>query len=159
MFPERIRALILADTRSHGWQAGLEQRLRTIRTLTPAQIAAERAPKLLSRSAPEALVREVESIMSEIRPPGYEFAAVALAGTDTREILQTLRVPTLLIWGEQDEITPVWEQAPAGASLETIPNAGHLCYAEQPEQFNAIVRDFLLPLRPASEKADSPKTQ
>jgi len=89
-------------------------------------------------------VREVESIMSEVHPAGYEFAAIALAESDTRDVLADLRVPTLLIWGDQDEITPLWHEAPAGARLEIIPNAGHLCYVEQPEKFNSLVREFLL---------------
>jgi pimeloyl-ACP methyl ester carboxylesterase len=143
-YPEFIEALIIADTRSRGWNTGHEQRLKMIRTMTPAEIAAERAPRLLSRSAPDALIREVESIMSEIRPPGYEFAAIALAESDTGDVLCNLRVPTLLIWGDQDEITPVWKELPPGARLEVIANAGHLCYAEQPDKFNSIVREFLI---------------
>jgi pimeloyl-ACP methyl ester carboxylesterase len=111
--------------------------------MTPAELAAKRAPKLLSRSASTALVRDVESIMSEVRPAGYEFAAIALARSDTRDVLRNLRVPTLLIWGSEDEITPLWEDIPPGVRLEIIPNAGHLCYIEQPETFNAIVREFL----------------
>jgi pimeloyl-ACP methyl ester carboxylesterase len=142
-YPERVRRLILADTRYLGARQTLEQRLKMIRTMTPAQLAAERAPKLLSRSAPEDLVRETASIMSEVRPAGYEFAAIALAECDTRDVLRDLRVPTLLIWGAEDEITPLWSEVPPGARLEIIPNAGHLCYAEQPDKFNTIVREFL----------------
>jgi pimeloyl-ACP methyl ester carboxylesterase len=141
---EFVDALILADTRSHGAKDGLEERLKMIRTMTPGQIAAARAPKLLSRSASGDLIREVESIMSQIRPSGYEFAAIALAESDTRDVLHRLRVPTLLVWGDQDEVTPVWEEVPPGARLEIIPNAGHLCYVEQPQKFNEIVREFLI---------------
>jgi pimeloyl-ACP methyl ester carboxylesterase len=139
-----VRSLLLADTRKHGSKSQLEQRLQMIRTLSPAELAAQRAPKLLTASAPEPLVREVRSIMSEVRPAGYEFAATAMAEADTREVLRNLRVPTLLIWGDQDEITPLWEEVPPGAKLEIIEDAGHLCYIEQPERFNSIVRKFLL---------------
>jgi pimeloyl-ACP methyl ester carboxylesterase len=145
-YPERVSKLILADTRYMGSQETLEQRLKMIRTMTPVQLAAARAPKLLSRSAPADLVRETASIMSEVRALGYEFAAIALAECDTRDILRNLRVPTLLIWGAEDEITPLWNEIPPNARLEVIPNAGHLCYAEQPDIFNGIVRDFLSPL-------------
>jgi pimeloyl-ACP methyl ester carboxylesterase len=139
-----VRSLLLADTRKHGSKSQLEQRLQMIRTLSPAELAAQRAPKLLTASAPEPLVREVRSIMSEVRPAGYEFAAIAMAEADTREVLRNLRVPTLLIWGGQDEITPLWDEVPPGAKLEIIEDAGHLCYVEQPERFNSIVRKFLL---------------
>ncbi len=142
--PSYVRALVLADTRYAGSPSALEDRLRAIRTMTPSALAAERAPKLLSRFAGAGLVREVESIMSEIRPPGYEFAARALAGFDGREVIRNLHVPTLLIWGDEDEITPVWDEVPTGTRLEIIPAAGHLCYFEQPDRFNAIVREFLI---------------
>jgi pimeloyl-ACP methyl ester carboxylesterase len=145
LYPECVRRLILADTRYMGSQQTLEQRLKMIRTMTPAQLAAERAPKLLSRSAPEDLIRETASIMSEVRPPGYEFAAIALSECDTRSTLKRLVIPTLLIWGAEDEITPLWDEVPRNARLKIIPNAGHLCYAEQPESFNNLVRDFLCP--------------
>ena len=138
-----VRALILCDTRFLGSLSTLHQRLTALRTMTPAERAAERAPQLLSRRASRELVQEVESILSEARPPAYEFAAIALAQSDTRDVLRGLRVPTLLIWGSDDEITPLWEEVPAGARLEIIPNAGHLCYIEEPDRFNAIVREFL----------------
>ena len=142
-YPDYVRALVLADTRHVASQAGLEDRLRSIRTITSAQLAAERAPNLLRRSAPAELIREVESIMSEVRAAGYEFAAIALAESDTRDVIRNLRVPTLLIWGSEDEITPVWDEIPSGVELRIIPDAGHLCYIEQPEQFNEIVSVFL----------------
>jgi pimeloyl-ACP methyl ester carboxylesterase len=74
-----------------------------------------------------------------VRPAGYEFAAIAMANADTRDVLANLPVPALLIWGAEDEITPLWQNAHA----EIIPRAGHLCYMEQPELFNAAVRRWL----------------
>jgi pimeloyl-ACP methyl ester carboxylesterase len=81
--------------------------------------------------------------MSEVRAAGYEFTAIALAESDTRDVIDNLHVPTLLIWGSEDEITPVWDEVPGGVELKIIPDAGHLCYIEQPEQFNEIVSAFL----------------
>jgi pimeloyl-ACP methyl ester carboxylesterase len=141
--PSCVRALILADTRYVGSEAGLEERLKSIRSMTPAQLAGERAPKLLRRNAPPDVVEEVVSIMSEVRPAGYEFAAIALAKSDTRDVIRNLRVPTLLIWGAEDEITPVWDELPPGAKVEIIRDAGHLCYMEQPKRFDEIVKEFL----------------
>jgi len=141
--PQCVRRLILADTRFVGSKSTLDQRLRSIRTMTPSELARERAPKLLSRNAAPEIVEEVISIMSEVRPAGYEFAAMALAESDTRDVLHSLHVPTLLIWGSEDEITPMWTEVPPGVRLEVISGAGHLCYIENPEQFNTIVREFL----------------
>ena len=141
--PDRVSKLILADTRCVGSRETLDDRLKMIRSRSPAQLAVERAPRLLSRFAANELVLETVSIMSEVRAVGYEFAARALAESDTRAVLKDLRVPTLLIWGAEDEITPLWGEIPPGARLEVIPNSGHLCYAEQPDLFNTIVREFL----------------
>jgi len=143
MHSDRVLKLILADTRFVGSKDTLDERLKMIQTMSPTQLATERAPKLLSRSAADKLVRETVSIMSEVRAAGYEFAATALAESDTRGMLHDLRVPTLLIWGAEDEITPLWDEVPAGARLAVIPDAGHLCYAEQPDVFNTIVGEFL----------------
>src|SRR5262249_18588930 len=142
-YPDRVNRLILADTTFKGSRDKLEERLTMIHTMTPSELAAARAPQLLSQSAPPELFEEAIAIMSEIRPAGYEFAAIALAQADTREVLRNLRVPTQLIWGVEDAITPLWRDIPEGARLAAIPYAGHLCYAEQPELFNAIVREFL----------------
>jgi pimeloyl-ACP methyl ester carboxylesterase len=143
LYPERVIKLILADTSFRGSRDKLEERLGMIRRMTPAELALRRAPLLLSQTAPPELLEETVSIMSEVRPTGYEFAAIALAQCDTREVLRNLNVPTLLIWGVEDTITPLWRDLPEGGRLAAIPYAGHLCYAEQPELFNAIVREFL----------------
>src|SRR5262249_45759699 len=123
---DNVRGLILADSRRGGAPDRLQERLKSIRSMNPLQLAAERAPKLLRRNAPADLVQEAVSIMSEVRPAGYEFAAVALAESDTRGVLETLHVPLLLIWGAEDEITPVWPEMPPHAQSKIIPDAGHL---------------------------------
>jgi pimeloyl-ACP methyl ester carboxylesterase len=143
LYPERVSRLILADTTFKGSRQKLDERLTMIRTMTPSELAAARAPQLLSQSSPPEMFEEAIAIMSEIRPAGYEFAAIALAQADTREVLRNLSVPTQLIWGVEDQITPLWKELPDGARLAAVPYAGHLCYAEQPELFNAIVREFL----------------
>ena len=142
-YSDRVDRLILADTTFRGSRDKLEERLTMIRTMTPAEMAAQRAPQLLSPNSPPELFEEAIAIMSEVRRAGYEFAAIALAQADTREVLRNLRVPTLLIWGVEDAITPLWRDLPEGSRLAAIPYAGHLCYAEQPELFNTIVREFL----------------
>jgi pimeloyl-ACP methyl ester carboxylesterase len=150
VFPERIRALILSDTsQGDGAEAAdvrqrkLSMRLDAIRTKTAQQLAQSRAPFLLSRGASSELVQETISIMSEIRPAGYEYAARSIAGADMRGILDNVTVPLLMIWGKEDEVTPVWKDLPERASVEIVPNAAHLCYAEQPEAFNSIVLGFV----------------
>jgi pimeloyl-ACP methyl ester carboxylesterase len=62
--------------------------------------------------------------------------------------LQDVRTDTLLVWGEQDQITPrgcadAYHQALPGSRLEVIPGAGHRPEIEDRERFVKIVSDFL----------------
>src|SRR4029079_2352853 len=77
-YPDRVRALILADTTEGGAAEApetrkrkLENRLRLIRPMTLSQLARERAPALLSKNAPKELMEEAIAIMSEVRQSGY----------------------------------------------------------------------------------------
>jgi pimeloyl-ACP methyl ester carboxylesterase len=142
--PTRTKALILADTTQGGGDPS--KRLQMLHTMTPAQLARERAPNLLSRNAPLQIVEEAIARMAEIHPPGYEAAAIAIASADTRGVLEEITIPLLMIWGAEDTITPPWTEWPKKAQVQIIPNAGHLCYLEQPELFDQIVIDFLQPL-------------
>jgi pimeloyl-ACP methyl ester carboxylesterase len=61
--------------------------------------------------------------------------------------LHRIDIPTHLIWGEQDGIVSVaygdaWKAEIPGASIETIPNAGHYPHWEQPDAFAARARAF-----------------
>lgn len=65
----------------------------------------------------------------------------------TRDLLPTIRVPTLLIWGDADARSPLTvahqlHDAIPGARLAVIPGAGHVSNLEEPARFNAEVRNF-----------------
>jgi pimeloyl-ACP methyl ester carboxylesterase len=67
---------------------------------------------------------------------------------DSSATLQSLNVPTLIVVGEEDTLTPVAEaqrmaDAIATAELVVIPRAGHLSNIEQPQSFNAALNGFL----------------
>ena len=58
------------------------------------------------------------------------------------------RVPTLIIWGEQDPVVPVsaaqvYQQGIPGSRLEIIKNSGHRPEVEQADQFIGLVQAFL----------------
>ena len=70
-----------------------------------------------------------------------------MAHCDQRDLLPLIDVPTLLLWGELDARSPLYvarqfHDAIPGARLAVIPAAGHVINMEQPERFNAEVRDF-----------------
>jgi pimeloyl-ACP methyl ester carboxylesterase len=153
--PARVRSLVLSDTFAGGGaqpeaerQAGLQARLHGLETMTPAEMAKSRAPAVLAADPPAAVLAEVEAMLAEIRPTGYRQAAIVLAGADERDVLPTIRVPTLVIAGGQDRIVPLSaaeylrDHIP-GARLVMIPGAGHLASQEQPQRYNAELRAFL----------------
>lgn len=152
--PERVRSLILADTYA-GWKGSLpeavcEERLASClreSRLPPEEWVPGWLPGLLLESAPQELRDEVVGMMSDFHPAGYRAMALALADSDTRDLLPSIRVPTLLLWGEGDKRAPlsVAEQLRdgiPGARLVVIPDAGHEPNLEQPARFNAAVREF-----------------
>jgi pimeloyl-ACP methyl ester carboxylesterase len=69
-------------------------------------------------------------------------------------------MPTLLICGEDDKVTPIAEtriveQGIAGSKVALIPQAGHLCYIEKPDAFNQHVLTFLQPLNREAQKEEA----
>ena len=78
-------------------------------------------------------------------------AAMAIARMnreiDIRHILPAIRVPTLVVAGADDGITPVAQAEAlaagiAGARLEVLAQAGHQAPLEQSERFNELVAGF-----------------
>jgi len=153
-YADRVQSLILSDTTIGGSavrddaERTLQGRLRAIETMTPAEFARVRAPQLLAPNPDPALLREMEGIVARIHPAGFRNAAIALARTDLRDVLPRIRVPTLVLCGELDNVT-----APAvgtrligeipGARRVIFAGAGHMSNMEQPDTYNTTVREFL----------------
>jgi pimeloyl-ACP methyl ester carboxylesterase len=71
---------------------------------------------------------------------------------DSTSLLPSIAVPTLVIVGEEDSITPpalsvAMATALPNAELVRLPLAGHLSSLEQPQAFNAALLGFLARLR------------
>jgi 3-oxoadipate enol-lactonase len=153
--PHRVRSLILTDTNTGGGarpeaerMATLQARLHALESMTPAEMGRVRAPAILGPHPTSNLLREVESMLGEIRPSGYRSAAIALSQADTSDVLPTIGVPTLIIVGEHDTIIPpgsgaAMHEAIPDSILVTIPNAGHLTSQEQPDLWEEAVRRLL----------------
>jgi pimeloyl-ACP methyl ester carboxylesterase len=92
--------------------------------------------------------------IEDAAPTTVAGAQRAMAGrADSTPLLGDIRVPTLVIVGEEDPTTPPSEaaaiaQAVHGARLVQIPGAGHFSNMEQPDAFNAAVREFMHQFRP-----------
>jgi pimeloyl-ACP methyl ester carboxylesterase len=105
-------------------------------------------PGLFSDVMPRDQARELAAIMSEIRPAGTRTMAHALAEADLRDVLGKITAPTLLVYGEADERSPLGvaralHRAIPGSTLTVLPGLGHECYLEDPLAFEVAVREFL----------------
>jgi 3-oxoadipate enol-lactonase len=75
-------------------------------------------------------------------------AIQSLSNADTRNSLAQIKVPTLVIVGEEDRVTPPREskllaEGINNSTLSVIPKAGHFSMLEQPAAFNRILRSFI----------------
>jgi pimeloyl-ACP methyl ester carboxylesterase len=158
--PERLRALVLADTKAgadspeaRATRAGQAEK---VRREGAAAIAEAVLPKLLGQTSHRergGLVARVRGIIEANPPRGIADALAGLAArADSTATLREIRVPTLVIVGEEDTITPrpeaeALQRGVAGSRLAVVGRAGHLANMENPAEFNAHLRSFLDALR------------
>ena len=77
------------------------------------------------------------------------FVPIAPAGSDRYlRLLKRVKVPTLVVWGEKDEIIPMEKSDALVAVLEDakrviLKGAGHPCYVDSPEEFHRELLAFL----------------
>jgi len=88
------------------------------------------------------------AIVRDFNPHGFRLMARSLADTDATDLLPTISVPTLLVWGEDDARSPLrvaesFRDAISGSRLVVLPGAGHVSNMEQPAGFNAQLRRFM----------------
>lgn len=93
--------------------------------------------------------------MATVRLPGYAGAAEMMAQSDTGPLLAELRVPTLVLVGDQDRVTGVEEsrllaREIPGARLVVVEGAGHAAVQERPDRVGEALLAFLGQL-PAEE--------
>ena len=108
---------------------------------SPRAPAAREQPGVFTEAAPQHLRDEFSAIVSEFHPVGFRLMSLSSAEVDTSDLLSSIDVPVMLLWGEDDRRSPLqvaerFHAAIPGAKLGIIPNAGHLNNMEQPKAFN-----------------------
>jgi 3-oxoadipate enol-lactonase len=154
--PARLRALVLADTRaSADTDAGRRTRAEqaeAVRREGTAAIADAFLPRLVGKTTHEqrpAVVARLRDIILANPARGVTDALAGLAArADSTPTLREIRVPTLVVCGEEDVLTPPAESEALvagirGSTLEIVPRAGHLANVEAPDVFNRVVDAFL----------------
>jgi pimeloyl-ACP methyl ester carboxylesterase len=152
----RVQALLLCDTRAGADDAGSK-----VMRQSTAQVALERGtaavvdgmlPKLLAprtlRERPD-LVADVRARLQRTDPRAVAAALLGMKDrVDSTPTLATITVPTLVLVGGDDQLTPpaaarALAAAIPGARLEVVADAGHLTPVEQPAATSAALRRFL----------------
>jgi 3-oxoadipate enol-lactonase len=109
-------------------------------------------PKLLgqaTRDSDPTIESTVRRLIKQQSPDGIRAAIQRMMDrSDATAVVEAIRVPALVIVGEDDALTPVEESRKMAAvipdaRLEIIPAAGHLSNLEQPARFNAVLARFL----------------
>lgn len=150
---ERVRGLVLADTRCEADapekardRAAMAERVRADGGVVVADAMMD---ALFGPRASSELRETWREIISSTPPQGIIAALGAMADrTDSTATLAEIDVPTLVVVGEHDALTPpsaaqtIHEGIP-GSRLEIIADAGHMVPVEQPVAFNRVLREFL----------------
>lgn len=160
-FPERVSALVLADTKAEADPPeGIAKRTKQqgmVRDGQRDELIAALLGALLggptTAKKPD-VVEKVRTLMDN-PPAGFVGGLEAMkARPDRSSELAAITVPTLIIVGEKDGITPpaaarTMHEHIAGSRLVVLPEAGHLSNLEAPEAFNGALGEFLGGLREA----------
>lgn len=155
-FPDRVRALILCDTRagpdSPEAARARERLAQRVEKEGVEVVVGALLNKLIStttRYQHQGVVESVRAMMRETPPATMARALRGMAvRRDSEPILRTIAVPALVVVGSDDAITGRGQseflaRGIPGAGLVTIDDAGHLASLEKPAEFNRAVATFL----------------
>lgn len=151
--PEAPKTLVLASAYA-GWfgslpadvaSARLQQALR-LSELSPDEFVSTLLPTMFASPVSANDDDAFRVAMRDFHPAGFRAMARASA-EDLRDVLRGIVVPTLLVYGDQDERAPLvvaeaLHAAIEGSSLVVLPDVGHLCNVEAADRFNDAVRRF-----------------
>lgn len=154
--PQRLAGLVLQDTKAGADTAEAKANRATLAAKVLAEGAPAAAEAFLPKLVGETTHRERPGLVAGLRerilstsPRGIANALHGLAArADSRETLPTVAVPTLVLVGAEDVLTPPAEATTMAAAipharLDVVPRAGHLASLESPDAVNAALRAFL----------------
>lgn len=152
--PEKVRALALVDTRASAddplARGKREETIAAVRENGVKVVVESMPPRLLSPESvgrPDLLER-VQRMIARQKPETVEADLVAMRDRpDSTAFLPEIAVPTIVVVGEQDVLTPPADSqamtgAIPGARLVTVPGAGHLTPMERPKAVAEALGEF-----------------
>ena len=147
--PDRCASLIIADSFAvHPDGQGIYDRsVAASQAMSMRELAEARTGVLLGSEATDELRSEIVATMAAIDPPAFRLGAAAVWLADQRDHVASIDVPTLILVGEEDQVTPAslseaLHDLIPGSKLQLISKAGHLANVEQVEAFNMAIESF-----------------
>jgi proline iminopeptidase len=155
-FPERVAALVLADSGPVRYASAAAISDNMLLRLSPEQRAAAQSQPSFQTMLPGYFydADKAKTMIAEFRPESFHekvgqlLAADEMApGMDLRPGLEQLSIPALVIAGRQDPMDPAMQYeihlALKKSQLELLDRCGHFAWLEQPEGFYKAIRQFL----------------
>ena len=156
-FPERVASLVLCDTMSDFSRSLTPEKRAEFVRLRQAPLKAGKEPRdiadalvdsLVGPGADETARRKLWDSIAALHKDSYLKTIEASLAFDRSAEVERISVPTLLLYGEHDRLTPphvgrAMHERIAGSEFAVIADAGHLSNIEQPAAFNAALLDFL----------------
>ena len=165
-YPEKVEKLVLVDNAGMGREVITDFNLCSLPFLGELLL---RQNRKASYKLWEKIVFDASRVVPEMKDLGYQYASAPGAkeamlatlraginlcgqkGKLTRQLLgrlNSVKTPTLVVWGKQDRIIPVTHARIAvenipGARLELFDECGHMPMLEYPDKFNRLVMEFL----------------
>ena len=146
-YPDRVKGLILVGA---GAKLGVHPQL--IEDCSSADTYPKVVLQILewsfSQQADEKLVRQAGERMKEISLSVLLADLKSCNAFDMRDHIGEIKQPTLIICGEDDQMTPIrfsqyLSENIYGSRLEIIPGAGHMVMLEKPEIVARLIDDFM----------------
>lgn len=155
-YRERMKALVLCDTRAQADTAeGRAARLKSVEEVErqgPEQFVEANLQKLLGETTrhnrPD-IVDAARAMMRKMKVAGIAAVQRGMAERpDSVGTLASIDVPTLVMVGEEDTVTPrsdaeLMQRQIRGSQMVVVPKAGHYAPLEQPGAVLEVMREFL----------------
>ena len=151
-WPDAVRSVVVADGFVDMREVGgarIPEWAETIRSMPMDAFGRRYVDSRLTASAGDEARQGLAAAIAKVPPDAYiDVMKAIFDGIAFTAEAATIRVPSLVIWGEEDEVTPLEHSRQIadtipGARLETIPGAGHIANLDKPEAFNRLIADFL----------------
>jgi len=154
--PERVKALILADTKPEPDSAEAKRGRDELTQVAQRDGQEAVIERLLPRLLAAATQATQPEVAGQVREMAHRWSVPGLVGAlrtlrdrpDSTDTLRGVRVPTLVLVGNEDQIAPpdtarAMAQLIPGAQYHVVPAAGHIAPLEQPLATSRVVADFL----------------